>query len=65
LLLLCNLLFGIKTTLWAPLSALLLAVLEISPFKLKKPYGIGKLVVLVIGVSVGVGVIVFRTTIGA
>lgn len=64
-LLLCNLLIGLPIPLWAPLSMLLLAVLEISPFQLKKPYGKGKLVILVIGLSVAAGVILFRSQIGA
>lgn len=64
-LLLCNLLLKVPATVWAPLSMLLLAVLEISPFHLKKPYGKGKLVLLVVGVAVGVGVILCRSRIGA
>ncbi len=64
-LLLLNLIFKIPNGIWAPLCLCALAGLEVSRIPLKKPYGKGKLYLLVVGVAVGVAVIFFGKAIGA
>lgn len=45
---------------WMPLCLILLSAAQISRVPIPKPYGLGKLVMILIGVAVGILLIVFR-----
>lgn len=64
-LLLANVFIGLSYSIWAPLCLVVLAGLEVSRLPVKKPYGMGKVVMLLIGVAILVLLILFGKKIGA
>ena len=64
-LLLCNLALNVSFSVWAPLSLIVLAALEVSRLPVKKPYGKGKVAMLVFGLLLLVLLCLFGKQIGA